>query len=383
MKKTIIISSICLFLGFNNIFAQLPNGEKSLFYTQTGRTYEQGQLGIYSNLNFYSKIGDLLGNVTVANFESVNYWLVQSNFVFTYGIIDHLDASLGLRLYQDTHYDNEFNLPDDIFLTVKAGSFMFGRNHFSQAVLTSFRIPTGEVHNYPFTEYAPESFQYSFMYAISYYADAYLPYRSFNAHFNMGWWSYNEHGTVLYELPNGNKLKATKSSSDFRMALAFVFPTGVFDFRVEMSGMLFTAKPNTYVYSAEEWAFLSPSIRYKPLKWMAFDLGFDFRVSSGERNNTSGIPDISSNLDLPQNFPAWKMNLGLNIDLNLASDNMTNDLSYQEREARKKVELFETVVEEREKSESIQQEIDNLKKVRQEAEQEIEELKKILDDDEI
>ena len=379
MKKLLIIT--VLLFGLQNVWAQLPNGEKSLIHTQTGKVYSKGQFGLYSNMNFYSKIGDFLGDVRPESFESVNYWLVASNFVMTYGIMEHFDASLGVRLYQDTHLDNEFNLPDDIFLTLKAGSFTFGRNRFSQAVMTSFRIPTGESHNYPFTEFAPESFQYAIMYALSYYSDPYLPDRGFNAHFNMGWWNYNELGSVLYTRANGDELKGTVNSSDFRMALGFVFPTGVFDFRLELSGMLFLRKPNSFVYSAEEWAFLSPSVRYKPIEWISLDLGLDFRISSGDRNNTSGIPEISSSVDLPPNFPDWKVQLGLNLNLNLLSDNATSDLSYEQQEARKKIEMFEAIVEEREKSASVQGEIDNLKKIREEAEKEIEELKKILDDD--
>ena len=381
MKKFIIFSTALVLLGIQNLFAQLPNGEKTLLHTQTGKVYTKGQLGIYSNMNFYSKIGDFLGDIKPENFSSVNYWLVQGNFVFTYGLFDHFDASVGIRLYQDTHADNEFNLPDDIFVTLKAGSFTFARNHFTQAVLTSFRIPTGEVHNYPFTEFTTESFQYGFMYALSYYADAYLPDRSFSAHFNAGFWFYNEHGTLLFERSNGEKLNATVNSSDFRMAMAFAYPTGLFDFRLELTGMVFLQKPNSFVYSAEEWAFLSPSIRYKPINWVAIDFGIDFRISSGDRNNTSGIPDISSGIDLPPNFPDWTVQLGLNLNLNLLSDQVTNDLSYEEKRAREKIEMFEAVVLEGEKSESVQNEIENLKKVRKEAEKEIDELKKILDDD--
>ncbi|KAA3608455.1 MAG: TMF family protein [Calditrichaeota bacterium] len=381
MKKFIIFSTALVLLGVQNLFAQLPNGEKTLLHTQTGKVYPKGKLGIYSNTNFYSKIGDFLGDIKPDNFESINYWLVQGNFVFTYGIMEHFDASVGVRLYQDTHAENEFNLPDDIFVTLKTGSFTFARNHFSQAVMASFRIPTGEVHNYPFTEYTTESVQYGLMYAISYFADPYLPDRSFNAHFNAGFWNYNEHGTFLYETFNGEKLNSTVNSSDFRMAMAFAYPTGLFDFRLELTGMVFLQQPNTYVYSAEEWAFLSPSIRYKPINWIALDFGVDFRISPDDRNNTSGIPDVSSQVDLPPNFPDWTVQLGLNIDLNLVGESATSDLSYEEKKAREKVEMFEAVVSEREKSESVQNEIENLKKVRKEAEKEIDELKKILDDD--
>ncbi|RMH62221.1 MAG: hypothetical protein D6677_10110 [Calditrichaeota bacterium] len=363
-------------------FAQLPNGEKTFFYTQTARTYDPGTLGIYTDMSFYSKVGDLIGGtVTPANFQAVNYWLVASNAVMTYGIMNHLDATLGVRVYQDTHYSNEFNLPDDIFLTVRAAGFKFARNRFSQGFLASFRFPTGEVHNYPFTEFAPNSFQYALMYAVSFFTDPYLPDRGFSAHFNMGWWNYNELGSVLYTYANGNELKATVNSSDFRMALAFSYPTALFDFRMELTGILFLQQPDPYVYSAEEWAFISPSIRYKPFKWVGVDLGMDFRVSPADRNNTSGIPDISARVDLPPNFPTWRVHMGINLNLNVLSSSKTEVVNYRQAKAQKQVELFETVIEEKQKAEAVQNEIENLRSIRKDAEKEIEELKKMLDDD--
>ncbi len=381
MKKN-IVTILSFFILVQLSFAQLPNGERTFYYTQTGRTYEPGQLGIYSEMSFYSKVGDFIGQgLTPANFQAVNYWLVAGNAVFTYGIMDHLDATLAVRAYQDTHMGDGYNVPDDLFLTIKAGGFKFGRNHFSQGFLTSFRFPTGKDHNYPFTEFAPASFQYAFMYAVSYYADPYLPERGFNAHFNAGWWNYNELGTTLYTYPNGNTLNATVNSSDFRMALAFSYPTGLFDFRMELTGILFIQQPDPYVYSAEEWAFISPSIRYKPFKWLSTDFGMDFRVSPAERNNTSGIPDISSTVDLPPNFPDWRVHMGFNVNLNVLSSEKTNVVNYQQAKAKQQVELFETVIEEKEKAEAVQDEIENLRSIRKDAEKEIEELKKLLDDE--
>lgn len=383
MKKILLLLLVFTLLGSHTLFAQLQNGEKTFIHTQTGKTVGKGKLGIYSNLNFNSKIGDKLSSVTIDNFKSVNYWLVAANAVFTYGFTDHFDASLGLRIYQDTHFENEANIPDDVFVTLRAGNFKFARNHFAQSVLTSFRIPTGEVHNYPFAEYTTNSFQYGLMYAVSYYADPYLPGRAFNAHFNLGFWFYNEHGQLVYERQNGEKLNSTVNSSDFRMALAFAYPTALFDFRLELTGAVFMQRPNSFVYSAEDWAFLTPSVRIKPIKWVSVDLGVDFRISPKDRNNTQGIPDPTTSLDLTPNYPDWKVQMGVNIDLNiLSSASAVSDLSYEEQRAREKIETFEKVVEERQKAESVQSEIENLKKVSQEAQKEIEELKKILDDNE-
>lgn len=384
-----LVKCFIIFSVFGTLaFAQLPNSSKALLHTQTARNIQPGQLDIYTNMNFFTKVGDFVGNIKPQNFSSTNYWLVAGNAVVSYGIIEHLDASLGIRLYQDTHYENEYNLPDDIFLTIRAGSFDFADRYFQAGIMTSFRFPTGEVHNYPFAEYSSGAFEYGFLGAVSFFLDPYLPERAFSMHFNMGWWNYNEAGDVLYEFKRnygthlkGDKLKASQSSKDLRMALAAVFPTQMFDFRVELSGILYLTDPPNFVYSAEEWAFLSPSLRYKPFKGVSFDLGADFRLSPSERQRTSGIPDVSTKLDLPGNYPAWKVHMGANLSLNLLSKKLGTVSDYESQEAKQKIELFESVLDEKQKAESIQSEIENLRKIRKEAEKEIEDLKKSLEEE--
>ena len=95
MKKILISSAILVLFCAQNVLAQLPNAQKALFHTQTGKVLSKGQLDIYTNMNFYSKIGDFIGGVQPGNFYAVNYWLVASNVVFTYGIMDHLEEIRG------------------------------------------------------------------------------------------------------------------------------------------------------------------------------------------------------------------------------------------------------------------------------------------------
>ncbi len=395
MKQIFTILFSVLLLTITTARGQLPNSDRTLMYTQTGKTIEKGRLFIYNEMNFYTKVADFVGNLKPQNFRAANYWLVAGNTAFTYGVHEHFDVSLGLRVYQDTHYSNEFNLPDDLFLTLRYGSLEFGYGHFNAAFLTSFRIPLGEKHNYPFAEYASGAFEYSFLTALSFYLDPYFPHRSLSLHYNLGIWNHNENGKTLYTYeytyqdpfgnihPKGEELKATRNSVDLRMALAAVIPTDMFDFRFELSGILYLQKPDGFVYSAEEWAFFSPSIRYKPVSWASLDLGADFRISPSERQWTNPIiPDLSEKLDLPKNYPSWRIHLGANLNLQLLKSNVqkAEDL-YEREQIEQNREFFDTVLREKQKSEDIQSEIDSLKKLRRETEKEIKELKKLLEED--
>ncbi len=386
--KSWIVTVLLIMIVTLQVMAQLPNSSRELMHTQTASTIDAGQLQIFSDMNFYTKAGNFIGSGQPVNFQSVNYWLVAGNAVFSYGISEHFDASLGIRVYQDTHSPNEYNLPGDLFLTVRTGNYSFGRRHFNGGFLTSFRIPVGKDHNYPFAEYASGAFEYGFLGALSFFADPYLPHRAFNMHFNMGFWNHNESGKVLYTYQYdgyghsmGDELVATKSSKDFRMALAGVIPAGLFDFRLELSGILYITEPDNFVYSAEEWAYLSPSIRFRAADWVSMDIGADFRLSPKDRQQTTAnIPDISKSVDMPPNYPDWKIHMGLNAAFNLSGGSSKVRSDYVREEAKEKVDLFEKVVTEQEKAKEVQQEVDNLKKVREEAEKEIEELKKELED---
>lgn len=379
MKKGYFSVLVSLFL-LTNVFAQLTNANQELFHTQTASTIDPGQLQVFTDMNFFTRAADFIGTSQPVDFEAVNYWLVAGNVVFAYGISEHFDAALGMRVYQDTHSENEFNLPGDMFLTVRTGNHYFGRRHFKAGFMTSMRIPVGKDHNYPFAEYASGSFEYGFLGAFSFYLDPYLPHRSFNMHFNMGFWNHNENGNVVYDRGD-TEYKATVNSKDFRMALAGVVPTALLDFRLELSGILYLTPPDNFVYSAEEWAFLSPSIRYRAFDWLSMDLGVDFRISPSDRENTTAaVHDFSTNLDLPPNYPDWKIHLGLNAAFNLAGKGSAVSSDYVREEAKEKLELFETVLDEKEKAKEVQQELKNLRNVRREAEKEIEELKKELED---
>lgn len=384
-NKVKILNFFLIMLIAFSVTAQNPGITPSngLFHTHTGMVVEEGMLQVKTNLNFFTKLGEYIGQgVTPANFSAANYWLVASNASVTYGFYKNFDFTAAIRIYQDTHYSNEFNLPDDIFLTLKAGSFEFGKRRFKGSLSTSFRLPTGEIHNYPFAEYASGAVEYGFLGAISFYTDPYLPERSPNFHFNIAWWNHNESGEVLYEYDNGTELEATKNSSYFKMALASVIPMGEFDIRFELAGALATTKPDAFVYSSEEWVFFTPSVKYKPLDWISMDLGIDLRIApENDRQWTSGVPDISSKLDLPRNYPPWKVHLGLNFNIPVTSSASKSLEDIESEEFEKRIDFYKLIQEEREKSSTIEEEIKMLRKERKEAEKEIEELKKMLEED--
>lgn len=372
MKK---ISLVLLVLFIGLAFSQPPNGSRSLIHTQSARTFDSGRLEVHSNMNFFTRATEFIGETDApADFSGVNYWLVAGNMAFTYGISDNLDITLASRLYQDTHDTNEYNLPGDVFITIKGGSFAFANRKMYGALMSTVRIATGEKHNYPFTEYASGATEYGFTGAMSFFNDPYLPDRSFNAHLNLGWWNHNEIGTEVYP-----GKKATKNSSEFQYALGLVYPSAMFDYRLEVFGTAFLNQPDEFVYSRENYTYITPSIRYKAFSWVSMDLGVDIRLS-GTEDETIGVANKTNpDLDLP-NYASWRVHMGLNLTLLPFTSTAKTEGEVERDEFNKRVEFFQKIVEDRQRSEDIQEELDRLKEERQEAENELEELKQIMEE---
>jgi len=384
MKK---ISLVLVFMFIGMAFSQPPNGSKSLIHTQSARTFESGRLEVHSSMNFFTRASDFIGSgAKPADFKAVNYWLVSGNMALTYGIMDHLDFTVAPRIYQDTHYSNEYNLPGDVFLTFKGGSFAFAGRRMYGALMTTIRLGTGQVHNYPFTEYASGATEYAFTGALSYFMDPYLPDRSFNAHLNVGWWNHNEASHMLFPETKNSKgvvtipeRDATKNSTELQYALGLVYPTEMFDYRLELYGTNFISQPDEWVYSRENYTYLTPSIRYKALSWISMDFGIDIRISS-DKNTTAGVPDkTSENLDLP-NYSAWKVQMGLNIKLLPFTSNRKTAAEVERDQFNQRVKFFQKIVQDRQRSEQVEEQLDQLKEERKQAEKELEELKQIMDE---
>ena len=375
MKK--LISVVVFSILISTAFSQYV-GSKSLTRTHTGKTFEAGRLDVRSDVNFFTKLADFIGSAP-PDFTAANYWLVSSNLVFTYGIVDNIDLTLALRLYQDTHYTNEYNLPDDIFATLKVGSFPFGKRRFFGAGMLNFRIGTGEVHNYPFVEYSSGGLEFGLKGALSYYIDPYLPDRNFSAHLNLGWYDHNDASKFVYDPPKrpDRRQEAGNNAQEFQYALGFIYPVGQVDFMLEASGIKYLVQPDTMVYGREDFTYLTPSIRYKPYRWLSLDLAVDLRISK-DVEETSGVSLWTKDLSLP-NYASWIAHLGFNFHI-LAPQGEGNG-GFERDRFNRRIDYFNGVMEDRDRLEKVRDELQKLKKQREDAEKELEELKQILDEE--
>jgi hypothetical protein len=347
-----------------------------LLHTHSGRIVGKGRFDLTINSNYWSKSAKYRDPAADSLSQNARY--MAANIGLTYGFTRHFEVALISRIYQDTrHQPKENNLPDDLFLQFKLGSYDFQRRHFSQAFMLSSRLPTGKVHNYPFAEFASGSIEYGIGYAVSFFKSADLPHKETQVHFNLGWWNHNENGKDI-DVFDSDPITATVNSNYLGFALAAILPASRFNFRMELSGAFYITRPDRFVYSAEDWILFTPSVRYNFSDAVSMDLGVDLRLNSGDTQYTTGVPDISEVLNLSKNYPPWKVHLGLNFTLS-HGEKRNLQLGLEGEKYDKRMEYYQLIQEEEKKADASEKEYNQLHKERQNADDEIEDLRETLE----
>jgi hypothetical protein len=357
-------------------------GSRGFFHVQSASTLYKGTLDAGTNLNFFTKVGDYLGEQKPENFSGVNWWDVQYNIYSTYGMLDNLDMTFMWRIYQDTNRgiygegesDYQYNIPEDIFLDFKAGSFGLNNNRFDLGFITSFRIPLANNYNYYFEPYTAGGLEFGLTGLASYFNDPYLHDRSYSVHLNLGWYYHNDAGKVLYKDPTGLEYRADGNASAFQYGLAFSYPTELFDLNLEFWGNNFVNAPDTMAYSRENYMYITPSVKFKPKPWFNFHMGLDIRVSKDEDTSSKLLPSPKETLSLP-NYPSWKLYMALNFRLMPWGSGFEGSKS-----GRSKVDFYESLLKDSRRSEKIEEELRRLRKEREQAEKELEELRQMLEE---
>lgn len=365
------------------------NGSNSLLHVQTASSLKPGRLQFRPITSFFTKSVDYFGQ-SQAPTKSVGYWTVTGDAGLSYGIIDHFDVSTMLRLYQDTNLEGEHNIPDDLFLDFKAGSITMGSDKTQAGAMLSFRIPVGDQHNYPFELYAGGAFEFGIMGLFSYYIDPYFPERDISFHLNLGYYSHNDKGQTLFDEvknPQGqviqNSVDVSTSAAQLQYGVGFVFPTELFNINLEFWGGAFTSEPDSAIFSRENYMYFTPSITFKPIKTVSFDLGADIRVNKDENTTVipAGFPGAGFNNKVGTSFPnysSWKFNLGMNFVLRKENTNYSG----KGVDVRKKINFYESMMQEKERTKSIEEELTRIRREREQAEKELEELRQLLEEDE-
>ncbi len=369
------LSGVMFLLGnFAPVHAQL-NGGRGPSFVRAAWNLEPGYLTLGAHTRFNGKVAEITRNgATLAT----TYWVVQGGFSLNYGISRHFEASLAPTLYQDTNRGGKgFNLPDDLFLRLKIGSFGARGSAMSYGVELAGRVPTGKTHNIPFEAYAADNFSFGVTALASFAHDPLYPEDGLSAHFNLGYWNHNDVGEKLNNLPLAKDTAlVTQMTQEFIYGAAIIFPSEKFNFRFEVMGSGYLNAPPPSAYSREPVTYLSPGVSYKAYRWMTLDFNSDIRLS-GENDKTDykGLVAIPG---LP-NYPSWRATLGMKLTLLPTSLYSSSERELLMRKAESRRELFEQIIKEQRETEAAESELERIKDERRKAERELDRLRRILE----
>lgn len=383
MLKGFRLSLVLLMIPF--ILLGSGHGSKSLLHTQTASTLKPKRLDFGTNLNFFTKVGDFLGGQRPQNFTLTNYWDVQGNLLFSYGIAKNVDATVLLRLYQDVHQEGanffnrkEYNVPDDVFINLKAGSFGVSNNRINLGTQVSIRLPISDKHNYPFEKYTAGGVELGFNGLFSYFNDPFIHERDLSFHINVGFLYYNDSGKLLYDDRIIGQVFSNTNSSSLEYAAGFSYPTDLFDLNLEVFGSTFISQPDSFAFSREDYLYVTPSIRYKPNWRYHIDLGMDIGLVGDTDESDPRASFAGDNLDLP-NYVSWRLHLGFGVVLTAGNDKFGG--VGKKADVKERVDFYQRLLQEREKTRSIEEELRRLKREREQAERELEELRQLLEEE--
>ncbi|NOZ62511.1 MAG: DUF1682 domain-containing protein [Calditrichaeota bacterium] len=367
---------LALLMLFSGVYANGLTGGRGLTYVKSAWNLKPGYLTMFARTQVWGKVVSRnLANTT----SSIGVWDIQGALSLSYGFSNHIELSLAPVVYQDTQRgEKKYMAPGDLYLGLKFGSYNIRGSSVTWGVSVNTRFPTGKDANIQFEPYSAGTVEWGFMGMVSYSRDPLYPDENINVDFNLGYLNHNDVGEKLSG--NGNDPYGVPSmTQELLYGAGLKIPASGFDFSVELFGNSFIQKPpKQTAYSVENYLFLTPTISYQAYRWLNLRVGADFRLTSDKDETTYQF--ISRPHDVP-NYPAWRLNFGMNLLLLPTSVYKTSDKDVLIKKAESRRELFEQIIREQRQTESAEEELQRIKAERRKAERELERLRKILQGD--
>ncbi len=353
------------------------NGGRGLPHVYTAWTLPRGQFTLHTfGSSYYQTVVVRKAGLP----EATTFWDVQSALALYFASGKHLEWAAKQIIYQDTHRGKGYNLPDDLYLNMKFGSFGSKVSPLKVGLVFNGRIPLGEDHNIIFEPYSGGSVELGVIGAASYSPDLLIPENAFNLHINLGLWHHNDTGKRLTGSAT-DSLVVLSPSQEFLWGGGFAIPTNQFDFSFELYGRMFMTKPPVTAYSREDAIYFSPSVNYRPKHWAALNVGFDFRLtqSKDQTQYIAGLPIINKDL---ASYPQWRVNFGATFHLNQAAppDNRPLFVSANGRLVPRQKSLENQLNVEQRKTENAEEELTKIREERKRMEAMLARLRNLLYD---
>jgi hypothetical protein len=342
-------------------------GGNGLFYTQSARIIPKGYLEFFGGTRYYGKIA-------TSGKDAYTLWNVQCFTSFNYGAGKHIELALSSIIYQDTNRGEKesVNIPDDIFLTLKVGSFNSMESPFVFGGMLGVRFPAARRHNIIYENYSAGGFEVNLSGLMSYYSNVSFPKEGWSLHTNLGYLNHNDVGKKLTD--NDDDPVPKSMSSEILFNTGLFYPTGIFNFSLELCARHFLVRPPETAYSREFVSYLTLGVYYNPYRWMTFEISFDFQLFSGEDLSDYENSSLWSPPEDFPNYPTWRGMLGVKLAI-LPVSRYTKDseITIDRRT------ILQKMMKEQQDTDNAQIELLRIRSERKRVEEELERLRKLLE----
>ncbi|MCK5147706.1 hypothetical protein KAR48_13185 [bacterium] len=372
MRRITSILILLVLLSTGSAVASDKLGGNGLIYVNSAQNISAGHLQLFAGTRFFGKI--MGGNY------AYTLWNVQGFTALTWGVNSNLEFTFAPIVYQDTNnsegnsLDGAANAPDDIFLKMKMGNFHGDKSPWYMGGQLGIRIPTAEAHNIIFEPYSAGGLEIGVTGLLSYFSNPSFLDEGWSFHANLGYLNHNDVGKELSK----NTLAKTPGSmsSELLIGAGMRFPAGNFDFSAELNARTFLTRPPEAAYSREFVSYLTGGVYYKPYRWLTFEMGLDIRLFSGE--DVTDYTLVNRVPDFP-NYPVWRGQLGVKINLLPTSYFKVAEKSKLERKAADRQRMLERLMQGDQQGINADDELNRVRTEREKVESELRRLRKLLE----
>jgi hypothetical protein len=188
---------------------------------------------------------------------------------FTQILYQDLNASGRQSMTGTTDKAAKTMVPGDTHLRFKFGGMTIGDKVFF-AFMPVLRYRVARFHDVQFEPYESVGVEGQLVTVLSYYEKPFYPDEAPSFHLNLGYLNHNDSDNPV------------KSSQSINFLLSGVYPRTHLDLGAELYGWFYATQPPKTILNRENWAYLTPFVRYRLFKGLNFTVGLDALLMGSE-----------------------------------------------------------------------------------------------------
>ncbi len=384
-----IFISLILLFAVSPVFAGQFLGGYGFLHSHTALSMPPGALDV----SFYARA---YADAFESGDETVFLYNGTSALTGTFGYTKNVEFAVTQVMYQDINALTRdklgltYQIPGNTYMRFKFGNYYLGNSEILRkmkwGIMPGLRFRTAKVHDIQFEPYYSFAIELETQLLLSYFQTPLYPDRNFSTHFNLGWVFHND-----------GMSEDLSSTQEVNFLISFLKSREKgFDYGAEIYGSFFFVRPRPTVLGREDWVYVTPMLRFKPLGNLKIILGLDVLVLGNEETTVKSRSNDALLSENYANYSTWRFTTRFAYNPSTTFFKVDKEEGvFSGRQKRTQLStpsansfvdrqsLFKWAIEERGGDvEAVELDLDQIREERRKAEEELEELKKKLEEKE-